>query len=105
MQALGSGFIIDPAGYIVTNNHVIRHADKITVTLQDNTVLTARAVGHDDRTDLALAESGKQEAAACRPFWGQRQAPGRGLGSGYWQPVWLVRHGHGRDYFLTRAQY
>ncbi|WP_215761379.1 DegQ family serine endoprotease [Acetobacter sp. P1H12_c] len=54
MQALGSGFIIDPAGYIVTNNHVIRHADKITVTLQDNTVLTARAVGHDDRTDLAL---------------------------------------------------
>ncbi|OUI91066.1 serine protease [Acetobacter indonesiensis] len=54
MQALGSGFIIDPAGYIVTNNHVIRHADKITVTLQDNTVLTAKAVGHDDRTDLAL---------------------------------------------------
>lgn len=54
MQALGSGFIIDPQGYIVTNNHVIRKADRITVTLQDNTVLTARMVGHDDRTDLAL---------------------------------------------------
>lgn len=54
MQALGSGFIIDPTGYIVTNNHVIRKADRITVTLQDNTVLSAHAVGHDDRTDLAL---------------------------------------------------
>ncbi|MFT8890928.1 MAG: DegQ family serine endoprotease [Acetobacter papayae] len=54
MQALGSGFIIDPQGYIVTNNHVIRKADRITVTLQDNTVLTARMIGHDDRTDLAL---------------------------------------------------
>ncbi|MBO1328597.1 DegQ family serine endoprotease [Acetobacter suratthaniensis] len=54
MQALGSGFIIDPQGYIVTNNHVIRKADRITVTLQDNTVLTARIIGHDDRTDLAL---------------------------------------------------
>ncbi|NHN89720.1 DegQ family serine endoprotease [Acetobacter conturbans] len=54
MQALGSGFIIDPTGYVVTNNHVIRKADRITVTLQDNTVLTAKVIGHDDRTDLAL---------------------------------------------------
>ncbi|MFT8719989.1 DegQ family serine endoprotease [Acetobacter sp.] len=54
MQALGSGFIIDPTGYVVTNNHVIRHADRITVTLQDNTVLPAKVIGHDDRTDLAL---------------------------------------------------
>jgi serine protease Do len=54
MQSLGSGFIIDPAGYIVTNNHVIEGADEITVTLQDNTTLTATVVGHDDRTDLAL---------------------------------------------------
>ncbi|MBB2202670.1 DegQ family serine endoprotease [Gluconacetobacter tumulisoli] len=54
MQALGSGFIVDPSGIIVTNNHVIRHADQITVTLQDNTVLKARLLGHDDRTDLAV---------------------------------------------------
>jgi len=54
MQALGSGFIIDATGYIVTNNHVIKNADQITVTLQDNTVLKARLVGHDDRTDLAI---------------------------------------------------
>lgn len=54
MQALGSGFIIDPTGYVVTNNHVIRKAEHITVTLQDNTVLQATVIGHDDRTDLAL---------------------------------------------------
>jgi serine protease Do len=54
MQSLGSGFIIDPAGYIVTNNHVIDGADEITVTLQDNTSLKATLVGRDERTDIAL---------------------------------------------------
>jgi len=56
MQALGSGFIIDPSGIIVTNNHVINGADEITVTLQDNTVLKAKLIGHDDRTDLAVLQ-------------------------------------------------
>ena len=52
--ALGSGFIIDPSGYIVTNNHVIEDADEITVILQDDTNLTATVVGRDKKTDLAL---------------------------------------------------
>jgi len=54
MQSLGSGFIIDGSGLVVTNNHVIKGADTITVTLQDNTVLKAKLLGHDDKTDLAL---------------------------------------------------
>ena len=54
MQSLGSGFIIDPAGIVVTNNHVIDGADEITVTLQDNTVLKATLIGRDERTDIAL---------------------------------------------------
>jgi serine protease Do len=54
LQSLGSGFIIDPSGIIVTNNHVIDGADEITVTLQDNTILKAKLLGHDDRTDLAV---------------------------------------------------
>jgi serine protease Do len=56
MQSLGSGFIIDPSGIIVTNNHVIDGADEITVVLQDNTTLKATLIGHDDRTDLAVLQ-------------------------------------------------
>jgi len=52
--SLGSGFIIDPAGLIVTNNHVIANADQITVTLSDDTTHQAQVVGRDAVTDLAL---------------------------------------------------
>jgi len=54
MQSLGSGFIIDPSGLVVTNNHVIEGADEITVTLQDGTSLKATVVGRDTAGDLAL---------------------------------------------------
>jgi len=54
VQALGSGFFVDPAGYIVTNNHVIDGADKMTVVLADGTRLEAKLVGRDAKTDLAL---------------------------------------------------
>jgi serine protease Do len=53
-QALGSGFIIDPAGYVVTNNHVIDGATKITITLDDGSNHKAKLVGRDPKTDLAL---------------------------------------------------
>jgi serine protease Do len=52
--SLGSGFVIDGAGLIVTNNHVIEGADKITVILQDHSTLPAKLVGRDVLTDLAL---------------------------------------------------
>jgi serine protease Do len=54
VTSLGSGFIIDPSGYIVTNNHVIENSDQITVSLQDGTQLPAKLVGRDVKTDLAL---------------------------------------------------
>ncbi len=56
MQSLGSGFIIDPSGIIVTNNHVIEGADEITVTLQDNTMLKATLIGRDDHEDVAVLQ-------------------------------------------------
>lgn len=52
--SLGSGFIIDPSGLVVTNNHVIADADEITVILHDDTTLKAEVVGKDTKTDLAL---------------------------------------------------
>ena len=54
VTSLGSGFIIDPGGLIVTNNHVIDGADQITVTLNDGTSLPAKLIGRDEKTDLAL---------------------------------------------------
>ncbi|MEE9301910.1 MAG: Do family serine endopeptidase [Alphaproteobacteria bacterium] len=52
--SLGSGFIIDPEGYVVTNAHVVDAADNVAVLLEDNTVLKAEIVGRDPKTDLAL---------------------------------------------------
>jgi len=54
VTSLGSGFIIDPAGFIVTNNHVIDNSDQIMVTLYDGSSLQAKVVGRDTKTDLAL---------------------------------------------------
>jgi serine protease Do len=53
-SSLGSGFIIDPSGYIVTNHHVVAEADEVEVVLADGTSLEATVVGSDKDTDLAL---------------------------------------------------
>lgn len=52
--SLGSGFIISSDGYILTNNHVVAHADSVTVRLQDRRILTAKVVGTDPTYDIAL---------------------------------------------------
>ncbi len=54
VNSLGSGFVIDPAGYIVTNNHVIEGADEIDVNFADGTTLEAKLIGTDTKTDLAV---------------------------------------------------
>jgi serine protease Do len=51
-----SGFITDPAGYIVTNNHVVTNADKVTVIFQNNSRHTAKVIGRDEKTDIALVK-------------------------------------------------
>jgi serine protease Do len=53
---LGSGFIVDPSGYVVTDDHVVENADKIVITLQDGGQYTARVIGRDTMTDLALVK-------------------------------------------------
>jgi len=53
-QAMGSGFVVAADGYILTNNHVVENADKITVNLSDGSEYTATLVGTDPRSDLAL---------------------------------------------------
>ena len=53
-SSLGSGFIIDDAGIVVTNFHVIENAEEITVTLADETAFTAEVLGQDQKTDIAV---------------------------------------------------
>jgi serine protease Do len=54
VQSLGSGFVIDPSGLIITNNHVIADADEIAANFNDGTKLIAEVVGRDEKTDIAV---------------------------------------------------
>jgi serine protease Do len=54
VSSLGSGFVIDPTGIVVTNNHVIAEADEITVIFTDGKRLKAKVLGRDQKTDLAV---------------------------------------------------
>ena len=54
VQSLGSGFVVDPSGILITNNHVIEGADEITANFNDGTKLTAEVIGRDEKTDLAV---------------------------------------------------
>lgn len=65
----GSGFIIDPSGIIVTNNHVVDHADKIVVSLTDGRQLPAKVIGRDELTDVAVIKV-KSDEALPSVTWG-----------------------------------
>ena len=82
--SLGSGFIIDASGFIVTNNHVIENADEITVITHDNEEFKATLVGTDEKTDLALL---KVEAGKPLPFvpWGNSDK----TRIGDWGQLWM----------------
>ena len=56
-QAQGSGFFVSPDGYIVTNNHVVEHASEVTITTDSGKTLTAKVIGTDPKTDLALLKA------------------------------------------------
>ena len=72
-SSLGSGVIIDPDGYILTNNHVVENADEIKVSLQDNDIdgkngLPAKVIGRDPKTDIALIKITPKEKLAAAPL-------------------------------------
>jgi serine protease Do len=70
----GSGFIIDPSGIIVTNNHVVDHADKIVVSLTDGRQLPARVLGRDELTDVAVIKVQTNEALPSLAWGDSRRA-------------------------------
>jgi serine protease Do len=71
--ALGSGFIIDPGGYVVTDDHVVENAETVTIITQDATEYSARIAGRDPMTDLALLKIDTERAL---PYvrWGDSDA-------------------------------
>ncbi len=68
-EAIGSGFIISPDGYIVTNNHVIAGADEIEIERFDGTKMRAELVGTDERTDIAVLKVESDQPLPYVP-WG-----------------------------------
>jgi serine protease Do len=62
-KGVGSGFIVSADGYILTNAHVVDDASEVTVKLTDNREFSAKVIGADKRTDVALV---KIDARACR---------------------------------------
>jgi serine protease Do len=72
VNSLGSGFVIDPTGYIATNNHVIEGADDIEVNFANGSKLKAKLVGTDPKTDLALLKVEPKAPLKAVPFGDSR---------------------------------
>ena len=70
MVGLGSGFIIDKSGIIVTNNHVIEGADEITVILSDQKEFSAELLGRDPKSDLAVLKINSEDTSLNAVSWG-----------------------------------
>ncbi len=64
-QGLGSGVIVSPDGYILTNYHVVEHADRIQVTLMDKREFAAKVIGTDPKTDVALIKINAKKPLPC----------------------------------------
>jgi serine protease Do len=73
MIGAGSGFVLDPSGIIVTNNHVVGNADKILVSFTDGTELPAHIIGTDELTDIAVIKVESGQALPAVP-WGDSRA-------------------------------
>ena len=100
--SLGSGFVVDPAGYVVTNNHVIAEADEISVVFGDDATYKAKLVGRDLKTDLALLKIEGDKPLPGRDLRRQRPHPGRRLGDRDRQSVRPRQHGDRRHHLGAR---
>lgn len=95
-QSLGSGVIVSKDGYILTNNHVVEGADKITITLWDEKTYSAKIIGRDEATDLAVIKIDKKDVNNL-PFaqWGESDS----LRVGEW--VVAIGNPFGLDHTVT----
>ena len=99
----GSGFFITADGYAVTNNHVVENAENVQVTTDDGKTYTAKVIGTDPRTDLALIKVDGDRLPvreACRQRAAHRRLGGRGR-----QSVRPRRHRDGRHRLGARPRH
>jgi serine protease Do len=68
VTSLGSGFVVDPNGTVITNNHVIEDADKVTVNFSDGSTLPAEIIGRDPKTDIAVLKVESDKPLPSVPF-------------------------------------
>lgn len=73
VSSLGSGFIVDARGYVVTNNHVIADADQVRVILHDNTELEAKVIGRDPEVDIAVLKVEPKDRKLTAVNWGDSE--------------------------------
>ncbi|MGL4322962.1 MAG: Do family serine endopeptidase [Beijerinckiaceae bacterium] len=73
-NSLGSGFVIDPSGIVITNNHVIGNATDVTVVFNDGTRLKAEIVGKDSKVDLAVLKVKSDKPLKAVPFGDSEKA-------------------------------
>lgn len=74
VQSLGSGFVVDPEGIIITNNHVIADADEITVDFADGSSLIASVIGTDPKTDIAVLKVSPEQPLQAVEFGTSKSA-------------------------------
>ena len=97
-KALGSGFVIDKAGHIVTNDHVIAGAKSVQVSFSNNESYKATIVGADPTTDLAVLQVNASSRALTPLVLGDSdQRPGRRRGRRDRRTLRPLAHRHGRD--------
>ena len=104
ITGVGSGFFISPDGYAVTNNHVVDHAKSVQVTTDDGSIYTAKVIGTDAKSDLALIKVRGQDGL----FLCQFRKPGpahRRLDCGGRQPLRPRRHGDSRHCICRGARH
>ena len=99
----GTGFIIEPDGYILTNNHVIEGAEKVEVKVGDKDDYKAKVVGRDPATDLALLKIDGDDAVPHRAARRLRKHPRGRMGHGDRRPAQLRQDRHRRASSPARA--
>ena len=103
--SLGSGFVIDPTGFVVTNNHVIADADEITVIFNDESRVSGQADRHRQQDRSGAAQDRAAGAVPVRELGRQRPGPGRRLDDRDRQPVRAGLDRHRRDRLGARPRH